>query len=196
MLPVPPFINALALLLSLLTPPPLTAHRSLVYHPKQQGVDGFGEKQFLAPDRIHPNDRGHQYVAQLVVRFLQRILLRERQAQQAAEAASDDSFASEQQQEQQQQGAAAAQGPPAEPRLRTAWATPGPEQLPPPMLAGAEALEAEACLQNQRFKAAVVPGSMTGFAWEDQGLAGRPEVRAVSHAAGARLTIKLDTGAH
>lgn len=54
---------------------------SLVYHPMQQGVEGFRAQDFLYADKIHPNDRGHSYVAQLVARFLQRSLEAEQQRQ-------------------------------------------------------------------------------------------------------------------
>lgn len=45
----------------------------------QQSMEGFRAGDFLAPDRIHPNDRGHQYIAQLVARFLQRAMAEEQQ---------------------------------------------------------------------------------------------------------------------
>lgn len=54
---------------------------SLVYHPMQQGVEGFRAQDFLYADKIHPSDRGHSYVAQLVARFLQRSLEAEQQRQ-------------------------------------------------------------------------------------------------------------------
>ena len=189
----------------------------------------------LASRRIHPTDRGHSYVAQLVVRFLQRALAREAAAQALAAGWSaapggdallglllgrhpgQASAAQQQQLEQQGEQQLEQQGEQQEqqlndqqqqqgqqgqqqgrqqddPRLHAPWATPDASQLPPPMLRGAEALPAEACLSNERLKAAVVPGSMAGFGWEDQGQPGRPEIRAVAHAAGAKLTVKIDTG--
>ena len=66
--------------------------------------------------------------------------------------------------------------------------------LPPPMLPGAVGIAAELCLHNERFRAAVVPGSMSAFQWEDLGMKGHPEHRLFTWTVGAQVTVKINTG--
>lgn len=141
----------------------------------------------MQADDTHPNDRGHTYVAQLVVRYLQRILAREAAAQllhrRAANAGGGPL------------PAAVARGLR---RLGMAremrQGSPQAAQLPPPMLAGAEPLLAEACVQGSALQAAVVPGSMRGFEWEVGGRRAAREVHATTNSSGSELTLQLDTG--
>ncbi|PRW50819.1 hypothetical protein C2E21_5446 [Chlorella sorokiniana] len=211
---------------------PWVSVRSLVHHPMQQGVEGFRAQDFLYGDKIHPSDRGHSYVAQMLARFLQQALAAEQQRQlaeawrahweqqrAAARAANvtdmlasvqppADAAADAQAAAIAAAGAAAvaasnatsatsptgaAGGVPDAPQLHTPFATADPAALPPPMLAGAEPLVAETCLRERPFMLAVDPKSSSGFRWEDKGLPGRPEVRAITDSPNARLTIRIST---
>lgn len=193
---------------------PSVAPCSLVYHPMQQGVQGFRTGDFLAPDKIHPNDRGHGYVAQLLVHFLQRTLAAEEQRQlaeawrahwerqRAAEAGDGgagaslaaglltsvqppaDRSADAQAAANAAAGAAAvaeavaaadaaagaanateAAGGAGNPVLHTRFATADALALPPPMLAGAEALVAERCLRDRLLMILVDANKSSGFRW-------------------------------
>ncbi|KAI7846427.1 hypothetical protein COHA_000040 [Chlorella ohadii] len=225
---------------------PWVSMRSLVYHPMQQGVEGFRAEDFLAPDKIHPNDRGHGYVAQLLARFLQRALAAEEQRQLAEawrahwehqRAAAVQGAAGRRQADRSAAGLLAGVQPPADrvadgqaaanaaagsaaiaaavkaadtaagaagaaagaasgggaPALHTRFATADALALPPPMLAGAEALVAELCVRDRVLMIAVDANSSSGFRWEDKGLPGRPEVRAVTDKVNARLAIRIST---
>lgn len=179
----------------------------------QQGVEGFRAEDFLAPDKIHPNDRGHGYVAQLLARFLQCALAAEEQRQ-LAEAwraqwehqrtAAAQGAAGRRQADRSAAGLLAAVQPPADrvadgqaaanaaagsaaiasavkaadtaagaaagaasgggtPALHTRFATADALALPPPMLAGAEALVAELCVRDRVLMIAVDANSSSGF---------------------------------
>ena len=65
--------------------------------------------------------------------------------------------------------------------------------LPPPMLPGVAPLPADQCLLGHAFKAAVVPGSLKGFQWDDTGTPQRPEIRACTWTAGSQMVVQLDT---
>lgn len=128
----------------------------------------------LQADRIHPNDRGHQYVAQLLVRFLQRALLQQQRQEADLDHPAPISTA------------AAA--------VAAAVEAASEGTFPAPMLPEAWPLVAETCLQNQAFQATVVDGSMVGFKWEDKGTPQQPEIRAVTDSSGSRLTFRVNTG--
>ena len=149
------------------------------------------------------------------MRYLQRILQLEQQRQQQAQEHQQQggswrqaaSGPSQQEQQQQQQESLAQQQIAQQHReseapgvglseAAAAAPTSGLAQLllPPPMLPGAVGIAAEVCLHNERFKAAVVPGSMRGFQWEDLGMKGHPEDRMFTWAVGAQATVKVNTG--
>lgn len=206
---------------ALLTGPSLRPPCSLVYKPTVAGAPGFKAKEWLNQDLVHPNDRGQEYVAQLVVRFLQRILLKEQQAQQlrrcgGGSSSSGDGGGAQIPPAGQQRGLGASFEPDAgaadegeaadpsssaaaEPEAGTAAAgevlLPRVTPLPPPMLAGAEGIEAETCLHNARFREAVVPGSIKVFEWEDGvGQPGHVEDRLLTWQAGAEVALEINTG--